>query len=233
MTVALSRSESRPRQLSAQPTNGGRVVEGLSSVRLTRNMQAIIAGLVVFGLWTGNLAIVINGVLGLLATFLPAILRRDHQIALEPPLVLWITLAIFLHTLGMLGPYQDLWWWDHLTHTLSATVVATVGYAVTRAIDEYWEEIYLPPDFLFVYVVLFTLAAGVLWEVLEFVGHEIGVYLGQGPVLIQYGIRDTVVDLVFDAIGAVIVAVFAQERFERLIDSLVNAIESLWEDNRQ
>lgn len=207
--------------------------EGLSSVKLTRNLQAIIAGLVLFGLMTRNLAIVINGVLGLLTTFLPAVLKRDHQIALEPPLVLWITLAIFLHTLGMLGPYQDFWWWDHLTHTLSAMVVATVGYAITRAIDVYWEEIRLPSDFLFIYIILITLAAGVLWEVLEFVGHELGKLLGGGPLLIQYGVKDTVIDLVFDAIGAIIVGAFAQGRFERLIESLVKAIENLWKDPRQ
>ncbi|MFB6114370.1 MAG: hypothetical protein ABEJ58_09765 [Halodesulfurarchaeum sp.] len=189
-----------------------------------RALQTVIVVIVVFGLFQGNFAIVINGVLGLLTTFVPAILRRDYQIHLDPPLVWWITIAIILHTLGMVGPYESVWWWDHITHTLSATIVAIVGYSVTRAIDEYWERIYLPDDFLIVFTILFTLAAGVLWEVLEFVSRELAVLTGQGPFLIQYDVRDSVIDIVFDGIGGVIVAVIGHGRFDRLVESIEAAI---------
>jgi len=32
---------------------------------------------------------------------------------------LWITLALILHTFGMLGIYSEVWWYDHVTHALS------------------------------------------------------------------------------------------------------------------
>jgi len=208
------------------------VLGWFTGTRAVRLMQAVILALVGYGLATRNPSIVVNAVLGLITTFLPAILRRDYQIAMDTPMVAWIAIAVLLHTLGMIGPYDAVWWWDHLTHTLSASLVAGVGFAVTRAVDEYWEEIYLPPDFMFVYIVLFTLAAGVLWEVLEFVGREIALAFGQGPILVQYDVADSVIDLVFDGIGAVLVAALGQRRFDRLIDSIERALERAYDDNR-
>ena len=195
-------------------------------------MQAVIVLLVGYGLLTGNLSVVVNGVLGLATTFLPAVFRRDFDIALDPLLVLWITLAILLHTVGMAGPYDTVWWWDKLTHTLSAALVAGVGYAVTRAIDDYWEELYLPSDFMFVYIILVTMAAGVLWEVVEFVARLGAQTLGQRAVLVQYGLADSILDLLFDALGATIVAFLGQGRFQRLSDSLERALERMYGDDR-
>ncbi len=208
------------------------VIRVLTGPRLVRGMQVVILALGGYGFSAGNPAVVVNALLGLLATFLPAILRRDFGIAMETPLVAWIAIAALLHTVGMVGPYETVWWWDHLTHTLSATLVAGVGFAVTRAIDEYWEDIYLPPDFMFVYIVVFTLAAGVLWEVLEFVGRELTLLVGKGPILVQYSLADSVIDLLFDGIGGVFVAAFGQRRFDRLIASIERAIERTDDEER-
>ena len=194
-------------------------------MQTVRAMQGIIVLVVVYGLYAGNLSVVVNGLFGIGATLLPAVLKRDFDIALDPPIVLWITVAILLHTVGMAGPYDTVWWWDHLTHTLSATVVAGVGYAVSRAVDEHWEDIYLPPDFMFVFIIIFTLAVGVLWEVMEFVGRVTADAMGQGPFLIQYDLADSVVDLLFDGLGAVIVAVLGRGYFDRLVDSIERALE--------
>jgi len=44
----------------------------------------------------------------------------------------WITSAVFLHTLGSAWFYAEIVWWDHLTHALSATLVAGAGYGAAR-----------------------------------------------------------------------------------------------------
>ena len=121
-------------------------------------MQSVIAVILVVGLWERSIAVVVNASLALAITFLPAFLRRDWDVHLGTGLTLWVTLAVLLHTIGMLGFYVSLSWWDHVTHTLSATVVAGVGYATARAVDEHTDAIYLPPRFLFVYILLFTMA---------------------------------------------------------------------------
>ncbi|MDS0243037.1 MULTISPECIES: hypothetical protein [unclassified Haloferax] len=190
-----------------------------------RAIQAVILCIFLVGVYTRNLSVVVNAVLALSATFLPAVLRRDWQIRLHPLLGLWLALAVLLHAVGMLGPYNYIDWWDHVTHTLSATVVAAVGYVTARAVDEYTEAVYLPDRFMFVYVLLFTLAAGVFWEVLEFGARLAAEAVGSESVLVQYGLGDTIVDLIFDTVGAVLVALFGTPPLADTIDSVRERLE--------
>lgn len=203
---------------------GARLATGL--------LQAAIAAVLLAGVVTRNLSVVVNGVLALAATFLPAALARDPDIRLGPGIVLVVTLALFLHTLGMLGLYDGVWWYDHVTHTLSATLVAGVGFITARAFDRYSDVVRLPRRFLALYVVLFTLAAGVLWEVLEFLARELAITFGFEPVLVQYGLRDTLVDLVFDTVGALVFAAFGTGRFEDLTDRVAAWLERRTADDR-
>ena len=207
----------------------------------SRLLQAAIGVILLFGLWVGNISIVVNGVLALGVTFLPAVLERDYRISASPWLVAFISGAVFLHTLGMVGLYDGLWWFDHLTHTLSASIVAGVGYAVVTAIDEYSDEVYLSPRFTFVFVLSVTLALGVFWEVLEFALRVLAQALGMAPVLVQYGLGDTLADLVFDLVGALVAALFgagvygevAETFTERLEDYRENRFEALREGSRE
>jgi hypothetical protein len=188
-------------------------------------MQLVIAVILVVGLWERSIAVVVNAVLALAITFLPALLRRDWDVHLDTGLTLWLTLAVLLHTVGMLGFYVTVVWWDHVTHTLSATVVASVGYATARAVDEYTDAIYLPPRFLFVYILLFTMAFGVLWEVLEYSARFVTDFVGVEAVLIQFSVEDTIVDLMFDFVGAVLVALFGTPRLQSLVGTLTDRLD--------
>jgi len=108
------------------------------------------------------------------------------------------------------------------------TVVAAVGYVTARAVDIHSDDIYLPPQFLFVYVILFTLALGVFWEVLEFAVRVGADVLGFDPVLIQYGLSDSLLDLVFNTVGAVVIGLFAAGLFSGVVDSLVERLDTGW-----
>ncbi len=192
---------------------------------LSRGAQFGVVVVLVLGLVESNISVVINGIGALAVTFLPAILSRDYRITLSPGLTLWLTLAVLLHAVGILGPYHAIWWWDHVTHTLSATVIAGLGYSTAHAIDLYSDEIYLPSRFLFVYILLFTVAFGVGWEVIEFVARALAESMGYGPVLVQYGLEDTIMDLIFDLIGGVLVASFGTPAFAHVVDSIVDRYE--------
>jgi hypothetical protein len=183
-------------------------------------MRMAIAIILGFGIATLNLAIVVNAVLALGVTYLPALLRRDWGLRLSPGLTFAVTLAVLLHALGMMGLYEEIWWYDHLTHTLSAALVAAVGYATTRAIDLHSDAVSFPPHFLSLFLLLFTLALGVLWEVLEFLARLGAAAIDVEAVLVQYGLEDTILDLVFDTVGAVLVALFGTPRLSGTVDSI-------------
>lgn len=208
-----------------------RLPEG-AGVLAAGGMRLAIAGVLGVGLATRNVSVVINAAAGLAITYLPAALSRDWGIRLSPGLTLWVTTAVLLHALGMLGLYDDVSWYDHLTHTLSATLVAAVGYATARAVDDYSDAVVLPPRFMFVYILTFTLAVGVLWEVAEFFARISAAYFGVEAVLVQYGLEDTIMDLVFDTVGAVLVALFGTETLSDLVDTLAERLEERRVRNR-
>ncbi|WP_251328501.1 hypothetical protein [Haloplanus pelagicus] len=203
---------------------------GLSTRRqrqLSRVMQVSLIGLVFVGLYEGNAGIVLNAAIGLGVTHLPAVLERDYQISMDPALTLWITAAVFLHALGTAGLpgaavnlYRSVWWWDHLTHTLSSSIVAATGYATARAIELHSDGVSLPDRFMFVFILLFVLAFGVFWEVIEFGVTVVASLTGTRSILVQYGLDDTMLDLLFDTLGGVIVAVWGTAHLTDLVGVL-------------
>jgi hypothetical protein len=200
--------------------------------QLTWALEAGLVGMFLVGLARGSTGILVNTGIALGVTRLPAVLERDYGVSMDSGLVLWITAAVFLHAFGVVGlpgsaatPYQSLWWYDHLTHALSASIVAAAGYASARAVDVHREDVYLPPEFTFAFILLFVLAFGVFWEVIEFAVGGFGTLLG-GRVLTQYGLEDTMLDLVFDLAGAVIVATWGTARLSGVVDDLVAGLDA-------
>lgn len=171
-------------------------------------MELSLVGFLFVGVDRGNVGIVVNSAVALAVTQLPMVLERDYDITMSPGLVLWLTAAVFLHALGTLGPYRDIWWWDHVTHALSSSLVGGAGYGFARAVDRHIPDVNFPPSFTFAFLVLVVLAFGVLWEVLEFGVTAASTAVTGTPVLTQYGVDDTMLDLVFDIAGGVLVGLF-------------------------
>ncbi|WP_436910664.1 hypothetical protein [Halosimplex marinum] len=187
---------------------------GISARRqrqLTWLMELVMLGVFLYGLWKLNVKIIANAGVALLIAQLVPVLERDYGVPLDAGLTLWITSAVFLHAFGTIGTggesfYVSISWWDHMTHALSSSVVAGVGYATVRALDEHSDQINLPPRFVFLFILMFVLAYGVFWEIIEFTIGQVAALLGTDSVLTQYGLEDSLWDLVYNTLGAVVVA---------------------------
>lgn len=188
--------------------------------RITRGMQMVLLGIVGYGLLAGQPKAIVNGTIALLLTLLPALLERNYEIPLDPWLGLWVTTAVCFHTLGSAGLYTHLGWWDHLTHALSASLVAGAGYIAVRAIDLHSEKIRLPHRFAFVFILVLVLAFGVVWELFEFALDLVAEETGLTMPLAQHGLGDTVADLVYDSVGGLVVAFFGQVQFTGVAEKL-------------
>ncbi len=193
--------------------------------QLFRSMQLILIAALAIGLYRRDPTVIVNSVVALGVTVLPAVLKHNYRIRLGSGITLWITTAVLLHTLGALGPYEQVWWWDHMTHTLSASIVAGVGYATVHAIDQYDDAIQLPQAFIVLFIFLFVMAFGVAWEILEFLIDVVSTILGIETVLTQYGLDDTVMDLIFDTVGAIVFAGLGTDHASRVSDVLHDRID--------
>lgn len=175
---------------------------------LTRSLQTVLGGLVAYGVLTGHYTVTITSGLGLGVTLLPAWLRREYDYSMDPGLVLWITVAMILHVAGTAGLYDQYTWYDEITHTVSATIIAGIGYATFRALELHSNEIDVPSEFRAVFIVVFVLAAGILWEVVEY---------AFGSAIPVYGADDIVTDLAFNAVGSILVATWGTSYVRDLV----------------
>lgn len=185
---------------------------------LARGLQVLLLGLLAFGVATIQMGMVITVGIALGITLLPALLRREYGYSMDAGLVLWLTIAMVLHTAGMLGLYAQYQWYDEVTHTVSATLIAGIGYASFRALELHYDAIDVPSEFRAIFIVVFVLAAGILWEVFEF---------AFGGLVTVYGIDDIVTDLVFNTIGAVVVAIWGTDYVNNFVGFFIDRLRTI------
>ena len=165
-------------------------------------LQLSILALVLIGIVTDNTTWVPAGALSFLVTLLPTILRRRMNVVLPLWLMLWIVISLFLHaTGGYFGFYDNVPYWDHLTHAISASLVAALGFIIVVTIDVFVDSIRLPRPFLALFVFTFAVAVGVFWEIMEYTQDAL-----MGTRL-QYDLEDTMLDMFFDTMAGLIVSV--------------------------
>ena len=136
-----------------------------------------------------------------------------------------------LGTVPLLGPdfatlYGATWWWDHMTHALSSSLVVGSAYAVTRAFQGHTEYIRLGPKLTFANLLVFVMAFGVFWELIEFYIAVGAALFGVPQVLTQYDLDDTVLDLVYNTIGGLLVAIFGTTYLTGISDQLRDRFEA-------
>jgi len=180
-------------------------------------LQLALVGLIGYGAVTGSASVSVTASIALGITLLPAALRREYEYSMDAGLVLWITVAVFLHSIGSIGIYQQYQWYDEITHTVSATVVAGFGYASFRALEVHSDDVAVPSAFRSLFIVVFVLAAGVLWEVFEY---------ALGDLVPVYGVDDIATDFAFNAIGGLIVAIWGAGHVSGLVGFLRDRLRS-------
>ncbi len=187
---------------------------------LHRGLQAVIVGVLVAGIALPNVSMVVNGGVALVATALPALIRRDFDVHLEPWLTLWLSTAVALHALGIVVLYDLVPWWDHLTHLVSGTLVAAVAYVGIRTLEEHTPAVARQGLVRGLLIVGVTLALAIVWEGIEHVGRDFAIAYGREPVLVVYGPDDTFWDIVFGGLGGLVVALGGSAYFEATADAV-------------
>jgi hypothetical protein len=163
--------------------------------------QALLLIMFVVGIFDGDLYTAGSALFGFGFVSIPWFLKREKIMVMPFELTLWIFIAIFLHNFGvMMKFYDDIWWWDKLTHFLSTSLIAVFGFVVIVIVDKYVDSIHLPPRFLPFFIIVFVSAMGVIWEIIEFIlDTSLGTHM-------QYSLTDTATDLVSDTLGGLAIA---------------------------
>jgi hypothetical protein len=73
---------------------------------------------------------------------------------------------------------------------------------------------------------MFVMAFGVVWELLEFYIGVVSGVVGMTTVLTQYGLGDSVLDLVYNSVGGIVVAVLGTAHLTDVSDQLAARLSS-------
>ena len=167
-------------------------------------------------LWAGTLAV---GVMGLLTVGISPVINAAVAVAIavavqrrigtqHPRYALAVSSTAALHVVGMVGAYDQLWWYDHLTHTLAGLLVTVAMVWTLRAVDPARAGVLIAGGAL-----LGTAAIGMLWEVIEIGARWATQTLALPAVLVHYGTADTVYDLIFTMVGAALAVLTRADRW--------------------
>jgi uncharacterized membrane protein YjdF len=74
-------------------------------------------------------------------------------------------------------------------------------------------------------MLLFVLAFGAIWELLEFYISVVSGLLGADTVLTQYGLEDTILDLFYNSLGGLLVAIFGAATLSPVADQLRDRLD--------
>lgn len=174
---------------------------------LTYGIQAVLViGLLLF-LYFRNWENVFLTTLVILLTLVPAFLFRRYRVVIPPEFQLVAAAFVFLSLFmgSALDFYYHFWWWDLVLHTASGFLLGIIGFVALFVLNQ-TDRVRpaMTPAFIAFFGVTFAVTLGVAWEIVEFAVDTIRPEINMQST--ETGVRDTMVDLIVDAIGAVIVA---------------------------
>jgi hypothetical protein len=178
-------------------------------------MQALIVITSVYSFSIGYYAGTFFGFVAVGLSLIPTLVRRKVHIVVPWEVTFFIALTLFLH----IGGYSYHWYldyypyYDKFAHLVASITVAMLGFLAVLIIMLASPDLQFERWQIFFFIVIFTLAFGAIWEIWEFsMDTLIGTYLTKP---LQQGNTDTMLDLITDLGGGLIVAVLGTYYLKR------------------
>ena len=147
---------------------------------------------------------------------LPSIISRKWK--LEIPNLIYVLYYVFLYCAVFLGEVFDFYYvvphWDTVLHFFSGAMLGALGFILVDLLNRSEKvRVQLSPLFVSLFAFCFALAAGAVWEIYEYtvdgVMHlNMQKYATEAGVMLigRAALRDTMKDIIFDALAALLVA---------------------------
>lgn len=150
-----------------------------------------------------NFRWVYGSIFSILLGSIPYLLNKKYNLDVPWILSILICLALFLHIAGgIFDWYHIIQGYDHITHFISGFIVAVLAFTAIYILDRYWSGLHMNTYAMAFMVIIFAMAMGATWEIIEF---SMDTLLGTNE---QFdGLRGTMLDLIFDAIAGILTAI--------------------------
>lgn len=147
----------------------------------------------------------------IIGTLLSPIIFRNRW-NIEVPAELHLAAVFFTFASLYLGEIQSFylrfWWWDMVLHTSAGFLMGVFGFLLVYILNE-TDKVDLNPGFVSFFAFVFAVFVGTIWEIFEFGMDEIfGLNMQKAMLDDPSGLTDTMWDMIVNAIGASVVAIF-------------------------
>jgi hypothetical protein len=174
---------------------------------LTYIMQALIILTAVYSFHIGYYAGTFFGLVAVGLSLIPTLVHRKVHIVVPWEVTFLIALTLFLHIAG----YSYYWYvdfypyYDKFTRLIASMTVALLGFLAVLIIMRISNGLQFKRWHIFFFIVIFTLALGVIWEIWEFALDSLAGAYPTNPL--QLSNADTMLDLIADLGGGIVIAV--------------------------
>jgi len=172
--------------------------------------QFLIAANVLLALSLGEYSQVFTGVIGLGLTLVPAVATRRWSITLPWQVNLLIVLSLYLHVAGEIQGYYLLYYpyYDKIAHLIAGITVSLLAFAIVLLLDRF-SRLNLSRWMIVGFIIITAMAMEGFWEIYEWL---FDTFLGTN---LQHGLDDTMLDMIFVLVGAVVVALAGNRYLSR------------------
>lgn len=151
---------------------------------------------------------------GVLCGAIPLLLAKFTKLTFNLSVTLSYLAFLFASQyLGSILHFYGLGWWDTFLHLLSGALLAFVAIALYERLVHREGKTEVSPWLLFWFVVSFAVLGGVVWEMYEFSMDQLFHMTLQGG-----GNSDTMVDLIADTTGGLVIAVISLIKTKSKLD---------------
>lgn len=142
---------------------------------------------------------------GMFCGAVPFLLALFTKLQFNLPIVIsYLLFLVGSQYFGSIRGWYSLGWWDTFLHFLSGAILAFTGIALYERLVHRDAEVEISPWIIFLFTLSFAALGGVIWEIYEFSSDQFFNMTLQGG-----GNDDTMVDLISDTGGGLIIAAWA------------------------
>ncbi len=172
-------------------------------------MQFLIFAFLIVAISQKKYLVITGTLIALFITFIPHIIEKKWKLSLHWGLNFLIVLSLCFHTGGLVLNFYPTYspFYDKFTHFLGSITVALLGFVSTIILEKY-SKLRLKKIHIIIFIIIFTLSIGTLWEMGEFTIDKIF------ETKNQYSLNDTMYDLIFDLLGGITIALIVYLKFE-------------------
>lgn len=182
-------------------------------------------------LLSGDLFAAILTLVGFFLTLGPLIMNAWYNVRLHWIFEVSVSFIMFWHIFGFFGAYDAFEVWDDFGHVFGGAVLALIGFAWLYSLNVS-KKVKLTLPMIGFISVTWSATAGVVWEIWEFLWDSAYGLVNVYGVM-QNGLIDTMTDLSFDLIAAILMVLLCiyivrnvkVSTTERVINPFVQILE--------